>query len=160
MPEPRPELPSHYLFPCTLFVHREEHLVTTILGSCVAICLQDRAMAMGGINHYMLPLWNADGLPTPKYGNIAIEKLIRKMLDQGCARERMTAKVFGGANVIGPSEGAFTVGARNIDLAWDILKEENIPVAAADVGGEFGRKIIFNTCTGVVLVSRLKRTQG
>ena len=158
MSEPRPELPSHYLFPCTLFAHRDEHLVTTILGSCVAVCLQDPTMAMGGINHFMLALWNGDGLATPKYGNIAIEKLIRKMMDLGCDRRRLTAKVFGGANVIGPGNGSFTVGARNVDLALDVLKAENIPVAAADVGGEFGRKVIYNTRTGLVLVSRLKHS--
>jgi chemotaxis protein CheD len=153
-------IPSHYLFPCTIFVHREEHLVSTVLGSCVAVCLQDRGLAMGGINHFMLPLWNGDGLATPKYGNIAMENLIRTMAARGCQRQRLTAKVFGGANVIGsgPGPGAFTVGARNIEIAWALLEQEGIPITASDVGGDFGRKIIFNTHTGGVLVSRLKRS--
>jgi chemotaxis protein CheD len=153
-------IPGHFLYPCTLFIHRQEHLVSTVLGSCVAVCLRDEAMEMGGINHYMLALWNGDGLATPKYGNIAMERLLRGMYDRGCARERLTAKVFGGANVIGKGPGLFTVGDRNIQVAMDVLAQERIRVVASDVGGECGRKVIFNTRTGLVLVSRLKRMDG
>ncbi|MDR3670700.1 MAG: chemotaxis protein CheD [Holophaga sp.] len=147
---------THYLFPCMVFTHRQEHLVTTVLGSCVAVCLQDSAMGMGGINHYMLALWNGDGLPTPKYGNIAIETLVRSMLDQGCTQNRMSAKIFGGANVIQACRGHFNVGGRNIDIARELLGQKGIPITAEDVGGDFGRRIIYNTNTGLVLVSRLK----
>jgi len=151
---------THYLYPCTVFVHRAEYIVSTILGSCVAVCLRDRVLAMGGINHYMLALWNGDGLPTPKYGNIAIETLLKAMLGRGCLRENLTAKIFGGANVIGSGQGAFSVGERNIALARDVLAREGLPIVAEDVGGDAGRKIIYNTRTGVVLVSRLKRMDG
>ncbi len=154
------KVPSHYLYPCMVFAHRQAFEVTTVLGSCVAVCLWDAGMQMGGINHYMLALWNGDGLPTPKYGNIAIQKLIRAMLDRGCTRERLVAKVFGGGNVIGSSQGAITVGERNIAVAWDLLRDAGIPIVASDVGGDSGRKIIFNTRTGTVLMSRLKRIDG
>ncbi|BDU75545.1 chemotaxis protein CheD [Mesoterricola sediminis] len=152
--------PGHYLYPCMLFAHREEHLVTTVLGSCVAVCLVDPRMGAGGMNHYMLALWNGDGLATPKYGSVAIPGLVRRMLDMGCARERLVAKVFGGANVIGDGNGVFTVGYRNIEVATALLAEEGIPITARDVGGDFGRKLILNTRTGSVLVSRLKRADG
>lgn len=153
-------IPAHYLYPCTLFAHREEHVVSTVLGSCVAVCLRDPVLSVGGINHYMLPLWNGDGLPTPKYGNIAIEKLIRTLVDRGCSQDRLVAKLFGGANVIGPGEGHYTVGSRNIALAREILEREGISIAASDVGGDSGRKVIYNTRTGVVMVSKLRRTDG
>ena len=159
--DPRPAvLPGHYLYPCLIFAHREEHLVSTVLGSCVAVCLRDPRLEVGGINHYMLALWNGEGLPTPKYGNIAIDKLIRAMQDRGCARERLVAKVFGGGNVIGNSQGAVTVGERNIDIARELLAQADIPIVASDLGGDVGRKIIFNTRTGSVLMSRLKRMDG
>ena len=158
-PTPGP-IPSHYLYPCMLFTHREEHVVSTVLGSCVAVCLWDRAREMGGINHFMLALWNGEGLPTPKYGNIAIEKLIQAMVNAGCARERLVAKAFGGANVIGQGQGVFSVGERNIQVARDLLAQEQIPIIASDLGGELGRKVIYNTRTGTVLVSRLRRTDG
>jgi len=159
--DPRIEgVPGHYLYPCMVFVHRQEFMVSTVLGSCVAVCLWDAALEIGGINHYMLALWNGDGLPTPKYGNIAIAKLIRGMFDRGCTRERLVAKVFGGGNVIGPGQGAFTVGERNIAIARELLAEAGIPIVASDVGGDSGRKVIFNTRTGSVLMSRLKRMDG
>ena len=70
---------SHYLYPGELFVHREPHVVSTVLGSCISVCLWDPERRLGGINHFLLPLWNGEGLPTPKYGNIAISRLIEKM---------------------------------------------------------------------------------
>lgn len=152
--------PAFFLQPCRIFVHREEHLVTTILGSCVSVFLWDSRMGMGGVNHYMLPLWNGEGLPTPKFGNIAIQRLLRAMLDHGCLRERLSAKVFGGGNTFPASQGLLSVGDRNIDVARAMLAQESIALAAEDVGDATGRKIICNTRTGVVLVSRLARSHG
>jgi chemotaxis protein CheD len=112
------------------------------------------------MNHIMLPLWNGEGLATPKYGNIAMEKLLNKMLSIGCRRENMVAKVFGGANVAGTGLEVFMIGDRNITLALEMLDEFRIPVVARDVGGRVGRKIIMNTETGVVLVGKGKRADS
>ena len=70
------EINKHYLYPSALFAEKERYMVDTILGSCVAVCLFDSVKKIGGINHYMLPLWNGNGLASPKFGNIATEKLI------------------------------------------------------------------------------------
>jgi chemotaxis protein CheD len=128
----------HYLYPGTLFAHREPHLVTTVLGSCVSVCLWDSAARVGGINHYLLPLWNGEGLPTPKYGNIAITKLIEKVQALG-AGSKLIAKVF---------------GQRNIELAIEMLEQHRIQVVSSDLGGPVGRKIIFHTGEGTVLLKR------
>ncbi|HKJ05815.1 MAG TPA: chemotaxis protein CheD [Geopsychrobacteraceae bacterium] len=150
---PQPEL-KHYLYPGALFVDSRPHLVTTVLGSCVAVCLWDSVQKVGGINHYLLPLWNGEGLSTPKYGNIAIEKLISGMLDLGCKKKYLVAKLFGGAALWQNQHGLLRVGDRNASLAQDILKEHNIPIVASDLLGEQGRKIIYNTETGAVLLRR------
>lgn len=160
MAAPAAAVASHYLYPCLVFAHREAHQVATVLGSCVSVCLRDPVLGVGGINHYMLALWNGEGLPTPKYGNIAIEKLVRALLDLGCARHRLEAKVFGGANVIGAGSGAFSVGERNIAIAHDLLAREGIAVAAEDTGGSYGRKLIYHTGTGTALVARIQRVDG
>ncbi len=146
--------PQHFLYPGALFAHQQPHLVTTVLGSCVSVCLWDPVLRAGGINHYLLPLWNGEGLPTPRYGNIAIVRLIEKMLALGCARERLQAKVFGGAAMWRQSQGLLAVGERNRALATDLLAENHIPIVSADTGGEAGRKIIFDTETGSVLLRR------
>lgn len=155
MVQPSGETPKHFLHPCTLFVHREEHWVSTILGSCVSLCLWDPQLQLGGINHYMLPLWNGEGLPTPKYGNIAIEKLLERMLKLGCSRERLVAKLFGGAKVIAGEVAPFSVGDRNALVAHEILVHHGIQIAVSEVGGTRGMRLIFNTRTGKVLVKRL-----
>ena len=145
---------KHFLFPGTIFAEPHEFQISTVLGSCVAVCLWDRVAFKGGMNHMMLPLWNGEGLATPKYGNIAMEKLLGKVLSIGCHREHLVAKVFGGANVSGTGLEVFMIGDRNITLAFEMLEEFRIPVVAKDVGGRVGRKIIMNTATGVVMVGK------
>jgi chemotaxis protein CheD len=148
---------THYLVAGSLFAHEERHIVTTVLGSCVSVCLWDGVRNQGGINHYMLPFWNGEGLASPKYGNIAIAKLIEKMLDLGSDRRNLRAKVFGGGVVLNVSNPFMNIGERNVHLAEDTLRSENIPVLSADTGGNVGRKLIYNTESGIVLVKRLTR---
>lgn len=156
MPFGNPAIPRHFLYPGTLFVHRQEHLVTTVLGSCISVCMHDRERGVGGINHYLLAFWNGEGLPTPRYGTVAIERLLQKMLEHGARRENVTAKFFGGATIIRSSQGMLSVGERNIMLADELMEELGIRVICSDVGGTQGRKIIFNTRTGVVYMGKKK----
>jgi len=151
------ELKQYYLYPGNLFVHRDPHIITTVLGSCVSVCLWDQVLKFGGMNHYMLPLWNGEGLASPKYGNIAIQKLVEKMIELGSKKANLRAKVFGGGEVLKITQGVLNVGERNIVIAKDMLKETGIPIIGSDLGGVTGRKILFNTETGSVLMKRLRR---
>ena len=144
------EIKSHFLYPSALFTNKEPHQVTTILGSCVAICLWDPVLKIGGINHYMLPYWNGQGLASPKYGNIAIEKLIEKMIRLGSEHKNLKAKVFGGSEIIETRISQFHIGERNINVALEMLKDQKIPIVAKSLGGKLGRKILYYTDTGVV----------
>lgn len=145
-------LENHNVFPCNMLVKAEPCFISTILGSCVGVCLYDVALHIGGLNHYMLPYWEGVGLASPKYGNIAIEKLIEKMLQSGCKIENLEAKVFGGGDVIDVKENVFRIGARNIDVAMDVLNERKIKIVAQSVGGKRGRKIYLNTTNGCVIM--------
>lgn len=142
---------THFLYPSTLFVSKEQYVVNTILGSCVAVCLFDPITKTGGINHYMLPFWNGEGLASPKYGNIAIERMVEKMISLGCKKSNLIAKIFGGGEVIDTQISQFHIGERNIAVAYQMLKELNIAISGQSVGGKNGRKIQFNTSTGAVL---------
>ena len=144
------DLEEIYLYPSSLVVHNQARKVHTILGSCVAVCLFDKMKGVGGINHYMLPYWNGNGLATPKYGNIAIEKLVAGMMAAGCKKECLVAKIFGGATMLEVNSHTFNIGEKNIMAAMDILGNISIPIVAQSVGGKQGRKIIFNTKTGEV----------
>ncbi|MBF0294783.1 MAG: chemotaxis protein CheD [Magnetococcales bacterium] len=143
-----------FLMPGTLFAQNGVYTITTVLGSCIAVCLWDRFRKEGGMNHYKLPLWNGDGLPSPKFGNIAIAKLIERMDEMGCLKRNIVAKVFGGGAVIKSESGLLNVGERNIEVALDCLAKEGIPIIASDIGGDYSRKIIFNTQEGTILMKK------
>ncbi len=150
---------SHFLYPAALYVSKGKENIHTILGSCVAVCLYDPVEQMGGMAHYMLPLWNGAGLASPKYGNIAIERLVQKMESYGSRRSQMKAKIFGGGEVIQSQNPYFYIGQRNIDMAYDMLGDYRIPVVGSSTGGQYGRKIIFNTLSGQVRQRYVRRQE-
>ncbi|MCX8085001.1 MAG: chemotaxis protein CheD [Calditerrivibrio sp.] len=154
---------SHFLLPGTIFVSKDQAEITTILGSCVAICLWDPVSRIGGMNHYLLPLWNGEGIPTPKYGNVAIPKLIQKMLEMGANAQSLQAKVFGGAAVletVGQRSSILNVGQRNIEIAFEELEKNRIKIVSYDVGGELGRKIIMFTDSFEIKLKRINKTKN
>lgn len=125
-------------------------ILNTVLGSCVSVCLWDSKNKIGGMNHYMLPYWNGNGLASPKYGNIAITQLINKMIALQGSPQNMLAKIFGGAKMLQEQSNVFDIGRRNTELAHEILSVQKIRIVAESTGGEKGRKIFFNTNTGEV----------
>lgn len=147
----------YFLSPGTLFATNKAYEVTTVLGSCISICIWDTNLKIGGMNHYLLPLWSGEGLATPKYGNVAIVKLIEKMIAIGSEKKNLQAKMFGGTSNKGSS--MLSIGKRNIAIARHTLKEHKIPIVISQTGGFNGRKIIFNTATGGVKLKVLKKTR-
>ena len=135
--------------------------ITTVLGSCVAVCLWDQGAAVGGMNHFMLPRWDGHGLPSPRFGNIAIPKLIEAMVAVGARRPHLVAKVFGGGNVLGQGEllPRFNVGVRNADYALQALELEQIPIVAYKLKPDHGTKIAFETASGEVILRAVRRVE-
>lgn len=140
-----------------IFIGVRPTQVSTILGSCIAVCLYDEVEKIGGMNHYLLPLWNENGLQSPKYGNISIPRLIEGMENVGCSRKHIVAKIFGGGNVIDVSQEDMMIGRKNILIAKEILREHGIKIVAQDVGGTKGRRIMMQSDNGKIL---LKYTSG
>jgi chemotaxis protein CheD len=144
-----------YLLPGAIFANRNPHIVDTVLGSCVSIVLWDSVLQFGGINHYMLPKLNRDSVPSNKYGDISTQGLIQTMLQLGSEKENLRAKVFGGS-VTNHVNGIFQIGRRNVEFAFHVLKLEKIPVISHSVGGMQGRKIVFYSENGDVLMKLMK----
>lgn len=140
-------------------VTREKELaIVTLLGSCVAACIRDTQLGIGGLNHFLLPdegPQGGGGSGSMRYGTNAMEVLINDILKQGGSKARLEAKVFGGANVIDTSQKE-TVGDRNGRFVIDYLRREGIPVVAQDLGGTRARRIFFFPSTGRVSVLRLE----
>jgi chemotaxis protein CheD len=139
---------TKFIYPAGLTVEREPHILSTLLGSCVSVCLWDIKMKFGGMNHFILPLWNGTGLASPKFGNIAIEVLIDKMKLLGSHKENMVAKIFGGASMLNSQSQTYNIGMRNVELAQSMLSTAGINIIASSIGGVKGRKVLFNTNTG------------
>jgi len=142
--------PTYYLQPSNLYVTGKACLIHTVLGSCVSVCLYDDEYKIGGMNHFMLPFWNGEGLESPRYGNIAILRLIDEMVKLGAKKKNLVAKIFGGGKVLS-EVNYFHIGEQNIAVAYRVLNEEGIPVVASSTGGDRGRKIIFRSHTGEIL---------
>jgi chemotaxis protein CheD len=148
-----------FLSQSQIFSDIRPHRLSTVLGSCVAVCLWDQRLKFGGMNHYMLPMWNGAGLASPKYGNIAIPKLIEQMNALGGNSQDYIAKVFGGGNVMGDEDKPYIyqIGTRNAEHAIHMLTYENIPVVAQKLRPNNGLKITMDTGTGEVLVRNVRR---
>ncbi len=146
---------KYYLYPGNIFSSKQPHIVDTILGSCVSVFLWDAVLKFGSINHYMLPQGNEENRSF-KYGNIAIAELLNRMQKMGSVKKNVRAKVFGGSD-ISNANNSFGIGRRNIAIARDLLKKANIPVASFSIGGPLGRKVIFYSGSGDVLISYIKR---
>lgn len=150
-------LESYFLYASSIYVSRRPTEIQTVLGSCVAVCLYDTIQKVGGMNHYMLPVWKGEGLATAKYGNIAIDKLMEKMESLGSSRRNLVAKIFGGAEQLA-GNSFFGIGKRNILLAEEHLSDLKIPILSSSVGGQTGRKIVFNSSTGLVYMKFVSQT--
>ena len=147
-------LHEQYLHPSEIFVSSVPYKIITILGTCVAICLYDTKLKIGGINHYMLPFWNGNGLASTKYGNIATPKLLHNLLELGSQKKNIIAKVFGGKEIKLETD-IFKIGQRNIQYAITALEVFGIPIATKSVGGDKARKLLFNVHTGEVYMKYL-----
>jgi len=152
--DPQFQVPAAKLMPTQYLVVDDGTALVTVLGSCVAACVRDPLLQLGGMNHFMLPEGNVgDGAPA-RYGSYAMELLINELLKRGANRRRLEAKVFGGANVL----KGFTsnpVGTRNAQFVLEYLAAEQIPVVAEDLRGIHPRKVWFFPQTGRVMVNRL-----
>ena len=141
----------------------QSEMIVTVLGSCVAACIRDPLTGIGGMNHFMLPQgengsWGGAN-SSMRFGNHAMEVLINRVMSLGCPRSRLEIKVFGAANVIGgPAlRSNRTVGERNAAFVRHYLENENLTIAAMDLGGERGRRICYFPDSGRVKRLLLRR---
>lgn len=133
-------------------------MLATILGSCVSCCMRDPALAIGGMNHFLLPGEGAGDMnsASARYGVYAMERLINAILQQGGRKERLEVKVFGGGNVTANSA---RIGSKNAAFVKDFLKREGITIAAQDLEGDLPRRLHYFPDTGRVMMRRLSRKE-
>jgi len=141
------------VFPGEYYVtSKPDEVLVTILGSCVAACIRDPRLGIGGMNHFMLPHsqagnWAGD-MQSTRFGNFAMEKLINELLKAGCSRASLEIKVFGGGNV---TDTQNAIGTDNSDFILRYLEAEGLRCAAQDLRGTLPRRIQYAPSTGKVI---------
>jgi chemotaxis protein CheD len=143
--------PRHFLYPGQVFATRDPITISTILGSCAAVCLWDRHKRAGGMNHYLLPEGQAEGPNRLRYGNVANPELLREVLALGCEVRNLQAKIFGGSSAFAV-DLSNSVGTRNVDLAESFLRSAGIPIVEREVSGKHGRRLVFQVADGVTMI--------
>ncbi len=131
--------------------------ITTLgLGSCVGVVLYDPIVKKCGMVHVMLPDSKAitNNQNVAKFADTGIEECLRRVLALGAKKERLVAKIAGGAQMfsINTNNAMLRVGDRNVEAVRKKLGELNIPILAADTGDSYGRTVIFYPETGSYLI--------
>jgi len=156
---------SVFLLPGEATFVRKPTMISTLLGSCVAVCLYDAKNKWGGMNHYMLPRQTGSGELAPgKYGDFAITNLVEVALKSGSLKGNLVVSLYGGGRVVGhlgavESTGAFDIGRRNIEVAHELLKQLQIRIVRQEVGGESGRKIHMNSETNEITMRPIQQSE-
>ncbi len=135
-------------------------IIGTTLGSCIAACLQDPSTNICGMNHFMLPERRLEPTISASYGVHAMEMLINAMMKLGANRQKLRAKIFGGANVINCTTETGNVGDCNATFVKRFLDTERIPLDAEYIGGNRGMRIALDTATFKVKVKLLDNKQA
>ena len=143
-------LEKNTLLPGKILVATKPTLISTLLGSCVAVCLWDKRLRIGGMNHYLLPGTEHGDVGDSNRGVSSIRMLLDEFISLQSYPVDLEAKIFGGCNSLYRNNDRYKIGERNIAIAFDMMKGVGIPVIAHHTGGAHGRKIVFNTSNGKV----------
>jgi chemotaxis protein CheD len=148
------------ILPGEYYVTREDEVIDTVLGSCVAACIRNPRLGIGGMNHFMLPrpsgggndAWERVAGRGTRYGSASMEQLINRVLSAGGERNELGVKIFGGGRVL---SSLTDIGARNITFVHEFLRKEGLKVVSADTGDTCSRHVHYFPRTGRVRVRHL-----
>jgi len=134
-------------------------VVSTLLGSCVAACIRDPVAGVGGMNHFLLPGEDAKShsAEVERYGDYLMELLVNGLMKKGAQRDRLEAKLFGGARMM---TGLSDIGQKNAEFAERYLKYEGIKLVSKDLGGQQGRRLQYWPVSGRARQSYVAASPG
>jgi chemotaxis protein CheD len=131
-------------------------LTTLGLGSCVGVVLYDSSSKTAGMVHVMLPdstkIKNNEN--AAKFADTGIDALIRRLVALGANKNRLIAKIAGGAQMFAFSSNndMLRIGERNTEASKLKLQTLGIRIIAEDTGLDYGRTIEFYPETGELYI--------
>ena len=149
---------NYFLKPGYIFLAAKSTVISTVVGSSVAVCLYDRKRKIGAMNHFRYPFVSDQNQATARFGNVATIALIKMMCEDGSNRKHLEAQIFGGAH--NEKSDNDDVGRKNYLTAKKILSREGIPIVSEDVGGMKGRKIVFSTSNNEIAVMKVEKLRN
>jgi len=144
---------EYFLMPGYIFLTQEPYLVSTVVGSSVAVVLWDADIKLGGISNFLYPFRESSEEATAVYGNVAIPYMVKMFREAGTKDYNIQSQIFGGAESDLPEAGK--IAHENIEIARSVLKKQGIKVISEDVGGRLGRKIVYNTFQNEALIYKV-----
>jgi chemotaxis protein CheD len=148
-------LSDYFLAPGYVYMSKDSSLISTVVGSCVAVALWDCKKELGAMANFLYPLVKDKSQAVVLYGNVAISCMISLFIGEGSQPEHLTAQVFGGA--VNPLGGCEEIGLENVRVAQKLLESKRIPIISEDVGGTMGRKIVYNTLYNEAIVYKVNK---
>lgn len=153
-------LATHYLHPGEIYASATPTVITTVLGSCVAVCLYHRSTRIGGMNHFVFPQTLPRQTRPYHVAADAIHGLIEQVLIlSGASAQTLEAKLFGGSSLLGNEDAAVAdpqsrlrVGSHNVSAARDLLARHKIPILKELVDQKHGLMLKMISSTGDVWV--------
>jgi len=146
---------EYFLKPGYIYLAAEPTMISTVLGSCVAVSLHDKLNHTGCMNHIVHPLLTEDVPATAMYAKPATIHMIRMFKESGSNLDNVEAQVFGGAAHPGATGDLAKTGENNLEIAEQLLMNYGINVVGRDVGGNQGRKVVVNTSNGEVIIAKV-----
>lgn len=141
------------LLPGYVFFNAEPSLLSTVLGSNVAVALWDQKKKHGGMANFLYPTTKSSQSATSQYGNVAVQHLITMFLEEGTKQKDIKAQIFGGSTR--ESKECRQVARENIQVAKKVLLRSRIEVVSEDVGGQMGRKVVYNSFKNEAVVYKV-----
>jgi chemotaxis protein CheD len=153
-------MPTARILPGEFYVTCADEVIDTVLGSCVAACIRNPRLGIGGMNHFMLPRpggsgndrWESVAGRATRYGSASMEQLINRVLSAGGERKELEVKIFGGGRVL---SSLSDIGARNITFVREFLQKEGLKILSEDTGDTCSRHVHYFPRTGRVRVRHL-----
>ncbi len=159
--------PTYYLKPGEIYLSRDPAIITTVLGSCICVTMYYTHGRFAAICHAVMPSFHDARNKTGKnkntfqYVDTSLEWMFNQFIKNGIKHNDIEVKLFGGAEMFTDTtqgRSPIAVGKKNVEMALYTLEQKRLKLKAYNVGGNKGRKVIFNTLTGEVFAKFVNKT--